>query len=41
MVVYKKRINGQFHIIEAVPDANAKEMQIVSAYKSTAENSGG
>jgi hypothetical protein len=36
-VVYRKRINGQFYVVEAVPDAGAKKLQVISAYKEKAE----
>ena len=35
-IVYRKRINGQFYVVEAVPDASAKKLQVISAYKENA-----
>jgi hypothetical protein len=37
LVQFKKRINGTYYIVEAVPDSKAKELQIVSAYIKKAE----
>ena len=34
-VVYQKAINGTYYIVEAVPDAKAKTLNLVSAYIST------
>lgn len=36
-VVYTKRVNGNYYVVEAVPDSKAKTLQIVSAYKTKAE----
>ena len=33
MVRYEKRINGTFYVVEAVPDAKAKKLQVVTVYK--------
>jgi hypothetical protein len=33
LITYKKQVNGMVYVIEAVPDAKAKRLQIVSAYK--------
>jgi len=33
LVTYRKRIDGMFYVIEAVPNAKVKTLQIVSAYK--------
>ena len=41
LVRYSKRINGNFYVVEAVPDAKAKQLQIVSAYKGKAKTRGG
>ena len=30
---YKKRVNGNYYIVEAVPDTKAKKLQIITAYK--------
>ncbi|MEG1754113.1 MAG: hypothetical protein RR234_09395, partial [Christensenella sp.] len=32
MVRYWKRIDGTYYVVEAVPDSNAKKVQVVSAY---------
>ena len=37
VVVYEKRVNGNYYVVEAVPDSNAKTLRIVSAYKTKAE----
>lgn len=31
-VKYKKRINGNYYVVEAVPDSSAKKLQVISAY---------
>lgn len=36
-VVYSKRINGNYYVVEAVPDSKAKTLHVVSAYKTKAE----
>ena len=36
-VVYTKRVNGNYYVVEAVPDSKAKTLRIVSAYKTKAE----
>ena len=36
-VVYTKRVNGNYYVVEAVPDSKAKTLQIISAYKTKAE----
>ncbi len=36
MVRYSKRINGNYYVVEAVPDTRAHKLQIVSAYKNKA-----
>jgi len=40
MVTYKKRVNGNFYVVEAVPDSRAQKLQIVSAYKTPAKKTG-
>ena len=32
LILLKKRINGTFYLVEAVPDSAAKKLQVVSAY---------
>jgi len=32
-IIYKKRVNGNFYVVEAVPDTKAKKLQLVTAYK--------
>ena len=36
-VVYSKRVNGNYYVVEAVPDSKAKTLHVVSAYKTKAE----
>lgn len=36
-VVYSKRVNGNYYVVEAVPDSKAKTLHIISAYKTKAE----
>lgn len=36
-VVYSKRVNGNYYVVEAVPDSKAKTLRIISAYKEKAE----
>ncbi len=37
-VMFSKRINGTYYVIEAVPDSKAKSLDIVSVYKSNPKN---
>jgi hypothetical protein len=39
-VVYEKRINGIYYVVEAVPDSKAKKLQAVSVYKTKAKSGG-
>ena len=32
LVQYKKRIDGTFYLVEAVPDTKRKQVQVVTAY---------
>lgn len=32
-IIYRKRVNGDYYVVEAVPDSKAKKLQIVTAYK--------
>ena len=32
LIIYEKRVNGTYYAVEAVPDAKAKKLQVVSAY---------
>ena len=34
VVEYRKRVNGNYYIVEAVPDTKAKKLQVITAYKS-------
>lgn len=34
MIIFDKRINGTYYVVEAVPDSKRKKLQIISAYKS-------
>lgn len=36
-VIYSKRVNGNYYVVEAVPDSKAKTLRIISAYKEKAE----
>lgn len=36
-VVYSKRVNGNYYVVEAVPDSKAKTLHVISAYKTKAE----
>lgn len=36
-VIYSKRVNGNYYVVEAVPDSKAKTLHVVSAYKTKAE----
>ena len=36
MIVYTKRVNGNYRLVEAVPDTKTKRLQIVSTYKNGA-----
>ena len=36
LVIYSKRINGTYYVVEAVPDSAAKTLQIITAYKTKA-----
>ena len=36
-VIYSKRVNGNYYVVEAVPDSKAKTLCIISAYKEKAE----
>lgn len=36
-VVYSKRVNGNYYVVEAVPDSKAKTLHVVSAYKTKTE----
>jgi hypothetical protein len=38
MVVFKKRINGDYYLVEAVPDASKKKLRIISAYIESAKS---
>jgi len=33
LIIYIKRVNGTYYVVEAVPDTKAKKLQVVSAYK--------
>lgn len=37
-IIYKKRIDGTYYVVEAVADSNAKRLQIVSAYIESAKS---
>jgi hypothetical protein len=41
VVVYEKRINGIYYVVEAVPDSKMKKLQVVSVYKAKAKSGGG
>lgn len=41
VVVYKKRVNGVVRVVEAIPDSQRKQFQIISARKETPVKSGG
>lgn len=36
-VIYSKRVNGNYYVVEAVPDSKAKTLRVISAYKEKAE----
>ncbi len=36
-VICSKRVNGNYYVVEAVPDSKAKTLRIISAYKEKAE----
>lgn len=40
VVRYRKRVNGNFYIVEAVPDTKTKTLQIVTAYKEKIKSEG-
>jgi len=33
LIIYKKQVNGNYYVVEAVPDTKAKKLQVISAYK--------
>ena len=37
VVYYSKRVNGNYYVVEAVPDSKAKTLHVISAYKTKAE----
>ena len=41
MVIYKKRINGDFYVVEAIPESKTKKLQIASVYKKKAVDESG
>jgi len=32
-VIYKKRVNGTYYVVESIPDTKAKTLRIITAYK--------
>ena len=36
-VIYSKRVNGNYYVVEAVPDSKAKTLRVISAYKEKSE----
>lgn len=37
MLLYKKKVNGTYYIVEAVPDSRYKKFWVVSAYMDKSE----